>query len=104
MIIVDKEFRRPVRFGAAPAMRRPDLVVEAGLDHVRDAKVGDLQDAVRGHDEVLGLDVAVGHAALVHVLEAQQELLEQAVDLGIVEIEILQNRKYVASRTLYIER
>lgn len=45
------------------------------------AEIGNLQGAARGEQQILGLEVAVGNAHLVEVLDTPHHLLEEAVGL-----------------------
>lgn len=67
----------PKGLGSTPVVARPDRVLKHGLHNVCHAKVGNLECAAFGQDQILRLDISVRNTHLVQVLEPQQQLLEK---------------------------
>ena len=70
---------------AAQARRHVGLLLPGHAEALAVAEIGDLEGAPGRQQQVLGLEVAVGDAHLVHVLDPAHQLLEVAVGLDHVE-------------------
>lgn len=80
-LLVGILFGRNVGGRAAKARDHVGIRLPGHAEALAVAKVGDFQGAASGEQQVLGLEVAVGNAHLVEVLDAPHHLLEEAVGL-----------------------
>ena len=103
LVLQAPDFGRPERLRAAPFVGKTSTVLKAVLYDVCRAKVGNLERTAFCEHQILRLDVAVGNAELVQVLQAKQQLLEQAALL--VERHgraLVQQIEQIATRALQI--
>lgn len=95
VLLVQELFWCNVGLRSTEALGQVGRLFPAHAEHVRDTKVGDLEATLSVQQQVLGLDVTVGHAHGMQVGDTVNQLFEAAVDLdaghvtlfdGVVEV------------------
>jgi len=78
------------------------VLFPAHPEHVRDAKVCDLESTLTIEQEVLGLDVTMGHTHGMQVGDTVHELLETTINLDTGHVALLDRVVQISSTAVFL--